>query len=109
MNIRNTKRNPLDNKDVFIKSEDDPFQNILAKFEKKDKDICDLKLEIISLRDQVKGGNNSHTRPTHNIVHKVKIDLPRFESGNNRDEVRWIKKIKKYFEMYTLYMAMITN
>ena len=39
MNTRNTERNPLENKDASIKSEDDLVQNILAKLEKKDEDI----------------------------------------------------------------------
>ena len=60
-------------------------------------------MEILSLRDQVKGGNNSHIGPTHNVIHKVKIDLPRFDGENNQDEIWWIKKIKKYFEMYNIY------
>ena len=77
MNTRNTERTPLENKDASIKSEDDLVQKILAKLEERDEDIRRLKLEIISLRDQVKGGNNSHTGPIHNIVHKFKIDLPR--------------------------------
>ena len=64
------------------------IQKILAKLKKKYEDICDLKLEILSLRDQVKGGNNSHTCPTHNVVFKVKIDLPRFDGKNNRDGIR---------------------
>ena len=103
MNTRNTKRNPLENKDTSIKSAEDPFQKILAKLEKKDEDIRELKLEILSLRDHVKGNNSSHTGPTHNIVHKVKIDLPRFDGESNRDRIRWINKIKKYFEMYNIY------
>ena len=83
MNTRNTKRNPLEYKGASIKSEDDPVQKILEKLEKKDENIRDLKLEILSLRDQVKGGNNSHTGPTHNAIHKFKIDLPRFDGKNN--------------------------
>ena len=54
MNTRNTERNPLENKDLSIKSKDDQIQKILGKLEQKDKDIRDLKLEILSLRDQVK-------------------------------------------------------
>ena len=73
MNTRNIERNPQENKYASIKSEDDPVQKILAKIEQKDEDIRDLKLEILPPRDQVKGGNNSHTGPTHNVVHKVKI------------------------------------
>ena len=103
MNTRNTERNPLEKKDASIKSEDDSVQKILVKLEQKDEDIHDLKLKILSLRDQVKGGNNSHTCPTHNIVHKVNIDFPRFDGENNRDRIRWINKIKKYFEMYNIY------
>ena len=103
MNTRNTKINCLENKDASIKSEYDPVQKILAKLEQKDEDIRVLKLEILSLRDQVKGGNNSHTSPTHNVIHKVKNDLPRFDGKNNRDMIRWITKIKKYFEMYNIY------
>ena len=103
MNTRNTKRNPPENKDAYIKIEDGPFQKILANLEQKDDDICDLKLEILSLRYQVKGGNNSHVVPTHNIVHKVNIDLLRFDGENNRDRIQWINKIKKYFEMYNIY------
>ena len=76
MNAINTKRNPSENKDASIKSKDDPFKKILAKLEQKDEDIHDLKLKILSQRDQVKGGNNSHIGQTHNILHKVKIDLP---------------------------------
>ena len=56
------------------------------------------------MRDQDKGDNNSHTCPTHNVVHKVKIDLPRFDGESNRDEIRWIHKIEKYFEMYYIYV-----
>ena len=55
------------------------------------------------MRDQVKGGNNSYTSPTHNVVIKVKIDLPRFDGKNNRGGIRWIRKIEKYFEMYNIY------
>ena len=51
MNTRNTERNPLENKDASIKSEDDPVQKILAKIEQKYEDIRDLKLEILSLRE----------------------------------------------------------
>ena len=103
MNTRNTERNPPENKETSIKSEEDPFQMILAKLEQKDEDIHDLKLEILSLRDQVKGGNNSHTGPTYTIVHKVNIDLPRFDNENNRDGIRWINKIEKYFEINNIY------
>ena len=103
MNAINTKRNPSENKDASIKSKDDPFKKILAKLEQKDEDIHDLKLEILSLRDQVKGDNSSHTGPTHNIVHKVKINLPRFDGEINRDGIQWINKIEKYFEMYNIY------
>ena len=87
MNTRNTERNPLENKDASIKLEDDPFQKILENLEQNDEDIHDLELEILSSSDQVKGGNNSHTGPTHNVVHKVKIDLPRFDGENNRDRI----------------------
>ena len=75
----------------------------MAKLEQKDEDICDLKLKIQSLRDQVRGGNKSHTFPTHNFVHKFKIDLLRFDGENNRDGFRWIKKIEKYFEIHNIY------
>ena len=102
MNTRNTERNPLENKDLSIKSKDDQIQKILGKLEQKDKDIRDLKLEIQSLRDQVKGGNNSHIGPTHNVAHKVKFDLPRFDGVNNRDVIQWIYQIEKYFEMYNI-------
>ena len=95
MNTRNTKRNPPENKDASIKSEDDPVQKILENLEQKDEGIRDLKLEILSLRYQVKGGNNSHTCPTHNVIHKVKIDLPRFDGENNPYRIRWINKINK--------------
>ena len=54
------------------------------------------------MRDQVKGGNNSHIGPTHNVAHKVKFDLPRFDGVNNRDVIRWIDQIEKYFEMYNI-------
>ena len=103
MNTINTERNPPENKDASIKSDDDQVQKILAKLEQKDEEIRDLKLKILSLRDQVKGRNNSHIGPTHNVVHKVKIDLPRFNGKNNRDEIWWINKIEKYFEMYNIY------
>ena len=88
MNTRNTERYPLDNKDASIKSEDDSIHNLLEKLEQKEEDIQDLKLTIQSLKDQVKGFNNSHTGPTHNLIHKVNIDLPRFDGENNRDEIR---------------------
>ena len=97
------ERNPSENKDASIKSEDDPIQKILARLVQKDEDIHDLKLKIQSLRDQVRQGNNSHAGPTHNFVHKVKIDLPRFDGENNQDRIRWINKIEKYFEMYNIY------
>ena len=96
MNTRNTERNPRENKDASIKSEDDPIQRILINIEKKYEDIRDLKLEIIALIDQVKGDNNSYAIPTHNTLHKVNIDLPRFDGENNRDEIQWINKIEKY-------------
>ena len=83
MNTINTERNPPENKYASIKSKEDPFQKILANLEQKDEDIHDLKLEILSLRDQVKGRNSSHTSRTHNVVHKVKIDLPRFNGESN--------------------------
>ena len=83
MNTRNMKRSPPKNKDASIKSEDDLVKKILAKLEKKDEYIRDLKLKIFSLREQVKGGNNSHIGPTHNVAHKVKFDLPRFDGVNN--------------------------
>ena len=50
MNTRNTNRNPMENKDASIKSEDDPFQNILENLEQKDEDIPDLELKILSSR-----------------------------------------------------------
>ena len=78
MNTRNKEGNTLENNDASIKSEDDLVQKILAKLEERDEDMRRIKLEIISLRDQVKGGNKSHTCPTHIVIHKVKIDLPRF-------------------------------
>ena len=109
MNIRNTERNPPENKDASIKSKDDHIQKILENFEQKDEDIRDLKLEILSLRDQVKGSNNSHSGPTHNILHKVKIDLPRFDGENNQDEIRWINKIKIYKLKCRISMAANTN
>ena len=87
MNTRNTERNSPENKETSIKSEEDPFQKILAKLEQKYEDIHDLNLKIQSLREQDKGGNDSHTGPTHNVVHKVKIDLPRFDGENNRDRI----------------------
>ena len=83
MNTRNTERNPSENMDSSIKSKDDPVQKILANLEQTDEDIHDLKIEILSLRYQVKGGNNTHIGPTHNVVHKFKIDLPRFDRENN--------------------------
>ena len=61
MNTRNLERNSPENNDASINSKDDPIQKILAKIQQKDEDICDLKIEIIPLRDQVKGGNKSHT------------------------------------------------
>ena len=103
MNTRNTKRNPPEIKDASIKSEDDSVHKLLEKLEQKEKDIQDLKLTIQSLKDQVKGFNNSHMGPTCNIIHKVKIDLPRFDGESNRDEIRWISKNEKYFEMYNIY------
>ena len=93
----------MENKDASKKSEYGPFQKILAKLEQKYEDIHNLKLEIVSLTDQVKGGNSSHTGPTHNVIHKVNIDLSRFNGGNNRDGIQWINKIEKYFEMYNIY------
>ena len=99
MNTWNTKRNPPVNKYVSIKSEEDPFQKILGNLEQKDEDVHDLKLEILSLRDHVKGKNGSHIGPTHHVIHKVKIDLPRFYGESNWDTIRWINKIEKYFEM----------
>ena len=77
MNTRNTERNPPENEDASIKSDDDPVRKILAKLEQKE-DIHDLKLEIQSLRDQVKGSNICD-----NTVHKVKINLPIFDGKNN--------------------------
>ena len=62
-----------------------------------------MKLEIISLRDQVKGNNRSHIGPSHNVVHKLKINLPSFNGESNRYEIKWISKIEKYFEMYNIY------
>ena len=103
MNTKSTERNPPENKDASINSEVDPVQKILAKLERKDEDIHDLKIEILSLRDQVKGGDKSHTNPPHNAIHKVNIDLPRFDNENNRDGIRWISKIEKYFDMYNIY------
>ena len=97
MNTRNTERKLLKNKDTSIKSEDDPNQKILAKLEQKDEDIRDLKLENLSLRDKVKGGNNSHTGPTHNVVHKVKIDLPRFDREINRDGIFFNKNQRNIY------------
>ena len=87
MNTRNTERNTLENKEASIKSSDDPVEKILAKIEKKYEDIRDLKLEIIALIDQVKGDNNSYAIPTHNTLHKVNIDLPRFDGENNQDGI----------------------
>ena len=58
MNTWNIERNPSENKDASINLEDDPFQKILAKLEQKYEDIHGLKLEILSLRDQVKGNNS---------------------------------------------------
>ena len=97
MNTRNMERNPSENKDASIKLEDDLVQKILEMLEQKDEDIHDLKLKILSLRDQVKGGNNSHTGPTHNVIHKVKIDLARLDGENNQDGIRWISKTEKIF------------
>ena len=103
MNTRNTKINPRENKDVSIKLEDDPFQKILAKLEQKDEDIHDLKLEILSLTDQGKWGNNSHTgQPTTLFIRSistyqgsmVKVIKTRFNG---------LAKSKKYFEMYNIY------
>ena len=79
------------------------FKRYLQILSKKRRLIHDLKLEIQSLRDQVKGSNNSHTCPTHDVIHKFKIDLPRFNGKNNRDRIRWISKIEKSFEMYNIY------
>ena len=33
------------------------------------------------------------------FVHKVKINLPRFDGENNQDGILWINKIEKYSEM----------
>ena len=82
MNKINTERNPPENKDASIKSDDDPVRKILAKLEQKE-DIHNLKIEIQSLREQFKGSNNSHAGPTHNVVPKAKINLPRFDGKNN--------------------------
>ena len=57
----------------------------------------------MSLRYQVKGGNNSHADPIHNIIHKRKIVLSRFDGENNQDGIQWINKIEKNFEMYNIY------
>ena len=83
MNTRNTEKNPLENKDVSIKLEEDSIHKLLEKIEQKKEEIQELKLAIKSLKDQVKGFNNSHMGPTHNVFHKVKIDLPRFDGENH--------------------------
>ena len=41
--------------------------------------------------------------PTHNVVHEVNINLPRFDGENNRGRIWWIKKTEKYFEKYNIY------
>ena len=46
MNTRNTKRNPLENNDASIKSEDYSIHKLLEKLEQKEEDIQDLKLTI---------------------------------------------------------------
>ena len=94
MNTRNTERNPLEKIDASKKLEDDRVQKILENLEKKDKDICGLKLKMQTLRYQVRGGNNTHTGPTHNAVDKFKINLPRFDGENNRYGIRQINKIE---------------
>ena len=83
MSIINTERNLPDKKDASIKSEEDPFQKIFTNLKQKDEDIRDLKLEILSLKDRVKGSNISHTSPTHNVIHKLNIDLLRFDRETN--------------------------
>ena len=103
MNTINIERHPRQNKDASIKSEDDLVQKTLENLEQKDENIYDLKLEVQSLRYQVRGGNNSHTGPNHNVVCKFKINLPRFDGENNRHGIRWINKIKKYFEIQNIY------
>ena len=75
MNTRNTERSPSENKYASINSKDDPFQKILENLEKKYEALHNLKLKILSPRDQVKFGNISHIGPTHKVVHKVKINL----------------------------------
>ena len=40
---------------------------------------------------------------TYNFVHNVNINLPTFDGGNNQERIRWINKIKKYYEMSNIY------
>jgi len=39
----------------------------------------------------------------YNFVHKVNINLSRFDGENNQDGIRWINKIEKYSEMCNIY------
>ena len=108
MNTRNKEGNTLENNDASIKSEDDLVQKILAKLELKAEDIRDLKLGILSLRDQVRGGNKSHTDPPHNIVHKVNINLLRFNGENNR-QYTMDQQNQKNILKCTISMMMMSN
>ena len=39
----------------------------------------------------------------YNFLHKVNINLSRFDGENNPEGIRWINKIEKYSEMCNIY------
>ena len=94
---------PLENKDASINSRYDPFQKILENIEQRDEGIHNLNLEILWPRDHIKWGNSSYMLPMYNFIHKVNINLSRFDGENNQDGIRWINKIEKYSEMCNIY------
>jgi hypothetical protein len=36
-------------------------------------------------------------------MHKLKINVPRFDGEDDRERTRWINRIKHYFELHQMY------
>ena len=58
--------------------------------------------EIKKEFDPMKDSNTSYSGSFNNVIHKIKIDIPKFDGENNREGNRWINKVENYFAMYRI-------
>jgi len=64
--------------------------------------VQEIKKEFDPEKDGNKGANNSNMGSFNNVIHKIKIDIPKFDGEDNREGTRWINKVENYFAMYRI-------